>query len=101
MIFQCLLSRGLVHVIVQLIEGMKPVQFSFYFAVVATCSHRLPVFTESVTIRFENLNIERRAYPVNKISKNPQKNLSFGALIFRHRTHRVLKPREKKLNLCS
>ena len=61
-----------VHVIVQLIEGMKSVQFSFYFAVVATCSHRLPVFTESVTIRFENLNIERQAYPVNRISKNSQ-----------------------------
>ena len=42
--FQCLLSWGLVHVIVQLIKEMQPVQFSFYFAVVATCSHRQPIF---------------------------------------------------------
>ena len=70
-IFNVCYPEGL-YVIIQLIEGMKPVQFSFYFAAVATCSHRLPVFTESVTIRFENLNIQRQAYPVNKTSKNSQ-----------------------------
>ena len=30
--------------IVQLIKGMQPVHFSFYSPVVATCSHRLPIF---------------------------------------------------------
>ena len=30
--------------IVQLIKGMRPVHFSFYSAVVATCSHRQPIF---------------------------------------------------------
>ena len=29
--------------IVQLIKGMQPVHFSFYSAVAATCSHRLPI----------------------------------------------------------
>ena len=29
--------------IVQLIKGMQPVHFPFYSAVVATCSHRLPI----------------------------------------------------------
>ena len=32
--------------IVQLIKGMQPVQFSFYSAVVATCSHRLPILKQ-------------------------------------------------------
>ena len=29
---------------VQLMKGIQPVQFSFYSPVVATCSHRLPIF---------------------------------------------------------
>ena len=30
--------------IIQSIKGIQPVQFSFYSPVVATCSHRLPIF---------------------------------------------------------
>ena len=30
--------------IVQLMKGIQPVQFSFCSPVVATCSHRLPIF---------------------------------------------------------
>ena len=48
--FQCLLSWGVVHVIVRLIKAMQPVQFSFYFAVVAICSHRLPIFFNTIQV---------------------------------------------------
>ena len=43
-IFNVCYPEGLYMLIVQLMKGIQPVQFSFCSPVVATCSHRLPIF---------------------------------------------------------
>ena len=55
--FNVCYHEGIIHAIVQLIKGMQPVQFSefsFYFAVVATCSHRLPNLSPNVVFGPKN-----------------------------------------------